>query len=472
MAKRWMAGVWITLCVLAGTARAQYSGPHPLTEPMPCAPSTMCPTPAVQGPISPQMAPPGPSECLALPSNTPGAFDDPDDCGCCKHETGGCGYWASAEYVHWKVKNSHVPPLLTVGSTRDNLEGAIGQPTTATVFPNLGGPGVPDSNGNVDTGWQPGGRFTAGVWLNDIETLGVEANYFFLQNHKFVQRLPLTGGTSDTDHAFVRPFFDIVDQIENVEVVSDTNRKGTFEDDFATNLWGTEVDVLANVSSDCWYRIDFIIGARYAQLKESLQLSKYSQTQRGATVLQDENIVREDLFQTQNRFYGGQVGFRTEVRFCRLFANVTGKVALGETEQTVQIDGGSAILLPGQFTPPGNADPALLPFAGVPAFLPGGLFAQTTNIGRYIRHRFAVASELDVNVGYTVCSWLRMWVGYTLFDISAVVRPGDQLNRVINPTFIPFRDFITPFGPSAPTFAFHQTDFWAQGVSLGIEVRY
>jgi hypothetical protein len=53
-------------------------------------------------------------------------------------------------------------------------------------------------------------------------------------------------------------------------------------------------------------------------------------------------------------------------------------------------------------------------------------------------------------------------VGYTFLYISSVVRPSDQIDRSVN---------IAPPN-TRPAFSFHATDFWTQGVNLGLEIRF
>ena len=53
------------------------------------------------------------------------------------------------------------------------------------------------------------------------------------------------------------------------------------------------------------------------------------------------------------------------------------------------------------------------------------------------------------------------------------MRPGDQIDPVINPTQLP-----TPagpgtlVGPARPAFAFHETDLWVHGINFGGEFRF
>ena len=112
--------------------------------------------------------------------------------------------------------------------------------------------------------------------------------------------------------------------------------------------------------------------------------------------------------------------------------------------------------------------------AGVPAgTVPGGLLVLSTNGGRRARDEFAVVPEIGINVGYQICYWLRAYVGYSFLYWSDVARPGDQFNRVVNPTIVPASNtFGTPIGPAQPSCTFQHTDFWAQGVNFGLEFRY
>ena len=56
-----------------------------------------------------------------------------------------------------------------------------------------------------------------------------------------------------------------------------------------------------------------------------------------------------------------------------------------------------------------------------------------------------------------------------------MVRPGEQIDRVLDETQIPNFDppgTIAPAGQNRPAVLFRQSDFWAQGMNLGLEFRY
>jgi len=56
-----------------------------------------------------------------------------------------------------------------------------------------------------------------------------------------------------------------------------------------------------------------------------------------------------------------------------------------------------------------------------------------------------------------------------------VVRPGQQIDRSLDEAQIPNFDTLGPGSPSTlgrPAVPFRQSDFWAQGLNLGVEFRY
>src|SRR5262249_39230828 len=99
--------------------------------------------------------------------------------------------------------------------------------------------------------------------------------------------------------------------------------------------------------------------------------------------------------------------------------------------------------------------------------------ALATNSGRFTRGAFAVAPEVSVRLGVEIFGRARLFVGYNFLYLSEVARPGDQIDRNVNPTGMPLSTrsgFF--FGPPLPAFAFQSADFWAQGLMFGLEYRY
>ena len=195
-----------------------------------------------------------------------------------------------------------------------------------------------------------------------------------------------------------------------------------------------------------------LAGGRYLQLDDSLRITENLQVEQSVRGV--GNIVVIDQFNTRNQFYGGQIGFDGEYRKNRWFLGGSGKVALGNMRQSVSINGATIF----------NDGPA-------PGVESGGLLALAgTNIGEYKRDRFAVVPEAGVKIGYYFKPNLRGFVGYDVLYASSVVRPGDQIDLNVNPTFLPRNG--PPIGAAVPQFQFRSTDFWAHGVSFGLELRY
>jgi hypothetical protein len=164
-----------------------------------------------------------------------------------------------------------------------------------------------------------------------------------------------------------------------------------------------------------------------------------------------------DRFNANNNFYGAQAGLRASYDNTRLFLNATGKVALGSTVERVSVNGGT-------FTDAGG-------FASAP----GAYLTQLTNIGTLSQGHFAVVPELNLNFGVRITPWASIVVGYSFLYVSSVARPGDQIDRVINPSqaaAITGNFSGTLSGPARPALILRDTDFWAQGLNFGLQFRY
>ena len=121
--------------------------------------------------------------------------------------------------------------------------------------------------------------------------------------------------------------------------------------------------------------------------------------------------------------------------------------------QTVSIDGGTTITMPG------------LP----PIEYAGGLFALASNRGVYTRGRFTVIPQFGMELGYQWTRNLKFYLGYNFVLWCDVLRAGDQIDLTLNPTQIPPGQLL---GPARPSFTFRDSDFWAQGLNFGVELRF
>lgn len=419
----------------------------------PAPPATVAPHAAPSSPGTPAL--PGGPGC---PQPCPDAHACPDLCGprCPTLSGEPCGpdgrFWASAELLLWWVKDAPLPALATTGPAT-----SFGIPGQPGVRP-LVGPGTTDFNER----W--GGRFTAGMWLDCCRTKGIEGGYFFLP--QATESQTASGGL------LARPFItpaglpttELISLPAGLTPVLPGGLLGALRVDSTNRFQGAEINGLCNLCCDSscggcgsgrGYRVDAFAGFRWLNLDESLTVSESITVGPGALIFPNSQLSVFDRFETENNFYGGQIGMRGEFWRGRMFLQTRGSIAFGGTEQEVRITGATRLTGP----------------AGT-ATLPGGLLALPSNIGTYSRNRFAVVPEARINVGYQATDSLRVFVGYTFLYWSSVVRPGDQIDPVVNPALVPTNLGVAPGGPARPAFNFRDTDFWAQGLSLGLELRY
>jgi putative beta barrel porin BBP7 len=161
-----------------------------------------------------------------------------------------------------------------------------------------------------------------------------------------------------------------------------------------------------------------------------------------------------DQIDGHNIFYGGQIGMRADWQRGSGFVELIGKVAFGQTNEVVKINGVTVR----------NAD-------GNTTSAPGGFFAQSTNSGRFTQSVFAVVPELTVRTGVFYGS-SRLYVGYNFLYLSRLVRPGDQIDRALLPPPANFGVAESQVFTPHPELNIKQSDFWAQGLMIGWEVRY
>ncbi len=359
----------------------------------------------------------------------------------------GCGpegkYWVQADYLLWWLKSAPIPPLITtspVGTPRPQA-GVLGQPGTIILFPG-------DSE---EENPRSGGYLTVGGWLNDCRTFGLEAYIFYLEDDGRSFQIASDGST-----ILARPFFNTQTNQQDAQLDAFPGLLSGSKSVSATttNFLGAGINAIHNVCCDCCYRFDLVYGYRYLRLEEELTVFEtlVSIDPQGL-VPPGTTFALTDRFETQNDFHGGVIGASAEFWVNNLSVRLLGNVALGVTRQRVQINGSTVITVPG--TPSEE--------------FVGGLLALPTNIGSYSRNEFAVVPEVGLRIGYQVTCNIRATVGYNLIYWSDVVRPGDQIDLVINPTQLPPG---TLEGAARPAFNFNSSDFWAQGVSFGLELRF
>jgi hypothetical protein len=353
--------------------------------------------------------------------------------------TGGDSRWSvSAEALFAWFKKSPTPvPIIT-----DNYLDAAG------VNVLLGG-------GSVDTNPNAGFKITGAYSIDS--RIGVELTGFYIPTRTTSSSVSSTGQPGSVD--LYLPYFDVTSKQENVSEISHwPEYRGSAQATLSNNFGGGEFDVTwAMPPRDAW-RVDLLGGFRFLRLRESYTITTSSPNNPPNP---SDVWNTTDAFDARNRFYGLQVGARAAYDEGPWVGSVIGKLALGTMQQSVSVNG---FLETNDYN---NYGPTQI--------FPGAYFALPSNIGDHSHNTFAVVPEVALNLGYRLTPQATLYVGYSFLYASNVARPGEQINRNINPTQTVAYGNDPPaklVGAAQPTFNFNTTDFWAQTLSIGFAYRF
>jgi hypothetical protein len=389
------------------------------------------------GPPPPVAAPPS---AESLPPNAWSAAH-PDLVGVPPH------LYVNVEYLLWWVRPRQAPPLVTAGSLNDAIPGALGQPGTRVLF---GGDGFDATNG------QSGGRISGLYWFDMNHTCGIDASAFILEHVTNWTRIGGTG--TDPNLVLTRPFFDPNFNVQNADpVVFPSVQGGNIAIEEPRRFWGADANFRYSECVDWgpFNRLTFLAGVRYLNLTESLTIGEVEQDLPDIFGNPGNTVRLQDSFYTRNKFYGGQLGVESETRVGPVILTISGKVAVGPTKEVVSISGASVLTEPDGTTFADNTR---------------GLLVQPTNIGGHSRWRTGVVPELNVRLAWEFNEHLQVTLGYNFLYWSNTVRPGDQIDPIVNvgPIGLPGILGTSPH----PLFTWHTTGFWAQGLTAGIVVSF
>jgi hypothetical protein len=308
--------------------------------------------------------------------------------------------------------------------------------------------------GDVDTNPGPGLRISASYAASPAWSL--DASFFGVDRRSTTGSVASSGLPGSTN--LLLPYFDVNRNRETTTEISFAGSySGSASTEFTNRLMGAEANVAWPIAAG-GRGVAWFAGFRWLQLEETYAIVTSS------PVIPPQPLdiwTTNDTFDTSNNFYGGQIGIRGRYDEDRWYASGSAKLALGAMVQEVGIAGS---LVTNDFTG-----------LGAPRTYAGGYFALPSNIGNYSQTEFAVIPELALSVGYRITPSLSIFAGYSALYASSVVRPGNQINRNVNATqSVSYvgEPFLEPVGPAQPSFSFNTSDFWAQSVSVGLEVRF
>jgi hypothetical protein len=320
-----------------------------------------------------------------------------------------------AELLVWWLRNGRIPPLLTTG------------PSAEVVL---------YGNEKLDVNRHLGGRLTVTRWLDDCQSLGIQASGFAIERNSRTFETE-----SDGSRRLARPFIDAGIGTAASEIIAGFapgigNLSGAFYGFTKNELFGEQGSVVVSLA-DGGLELDLLAGAYFLQMRERLEITATSK------LLPDEAVLfgTTDKYKVYNRFYGAHLGVQGEVwRGCWLLG-FHGQCAIGATTQKVNAYGDRLAATPL------SRD-----------WQPQGLLVQPTNAGKSDHATFDVVYELGLRLGCQATSWLRLHAGYTLIYWTNPIRAGDQIDLASY--------------PSGPRIPFTEDYFWAQGASVGLEVSW
>jgi hypothetical protein len=339
-----------------------------------------------------------------------------------------------ADYLLWWLRRGHLPPVVTTSSPAS--QGILGRPDTRIIY----------GEERLETRHED--RFNGlRFWLDWLAPcgLGIEARAFFLERDSTYrtirhQTAPLLA-LAYTDAQTGQPASEVF--------AGPDPRRGLLWGGFVgysrIELFGEEVNAVFPLLADEDTRIDLLAGARFLQLRDRYHHTATSRTQPDGAAL--FGVV--DNFRIHNAFYGGQIGLRGERNFGRFFVQARGSAALGADDQLIRTFGQRV-----DHNPQRRIQTA------------SGLFVQPSNSGRFERCQLDFVGEAAVNVGYQLGEHVRVFAGYTFLFWADPIRAAGQLDTVIN------TQQDTAPSPRRPGVPFQGDAFWAQGLNLGVEVRW
>ena len=418
------------LILLMSAALAPAEGPHAALPPLDLG-ATLQPRLPAGVPVS------QPLSACELPAEPPPALEDPhlSVATLARPDATPRPFgvtWTSLEYLIWYPKGQPVPPVVTAARAVPALD----SPATQIL---LGG-------GQEESHPVSGGRFTKGFAINSAGTAALEVGYFFLGTRTDAVSVAAPDARG---RQLGRPFTDARDGRQGVLPLAGPGFAGSATLLTNVRVTGWEVNALANLVNAPTLKLHAVGGYRYFQAAEGLRVEQ--------RVFDGAGLAAgvADQFDARNAFHGGQLGLVADCSLGGFDLELAGKVALGRNNASVRVGGGTASR---------NADGTVSGFGA-------GVLALASNSGFAEEGRFAVLPEARVRLGYRFPKGGRVFVGYNFLYLSDAVRPGDQIDPVLDVGQIPLNQRQFGVG-DRPGPLFVRSDFWVQGIVLGAEYRY
>ncbi|WP_231603188.1 BBP7 family outer membrane beta-barrel protein [Neorhodopirellula pilleata] len=364
--------------------------------------------------------------------------------------------WMTAEALLWFPEVRSTPPLVTTNATAGNdptLDPAI-VPNSVVAF------GGNDAFGGD---LQAGFRLDGGFMLS--EDFGIGGRFWFLGEGEDTYANQGDGTTGSIGV----PFFDTDPAVaaENSVRVAFNNGNplvtdfiGSVNSRLTLDVYGAEGYGKLRLLEGKGYRSDFIGGFSHFGIDERFTQTVTAFESLDATLdpAIDNQFSFVDDLEAENRFYGGQIGFLTEVGHGAWKLSALTKVHLGDMEQTL-INRGSRT-----FDAAGVTAPVTAP-------TPGGIL--TVGVNDETNNEFTFAPEVNLKMAYQMRPHVSFSVGYSFIMWNDVLMVGDNINRNVNfGALVPdgggnYDNVVRPFDTGLKT-----DSFFVHGLDLGAVIEF
>jgi hypothetical protein len=510
-------GAIVALAASAGLSWGQFPGGGPPSgvTPVSYGPSPIIP-PQMGGypgyPADPGNAPPN-GVSYPPPTNME-AFDPNGVPGNSFHSPEAPCFWLNTEYLMWFQKpGAFGYPLATTGPTSSS--GISGVPGTQILY------GTRDVAFNMTSGV----KISGGLFWDAERRFGLQLDGFLLETRS----QPYSLGSNDGGAPLIaRPYLDPNLGPGSTVVTAPNIASGGIAISTTSRTWGASGDFIMNLyrsspTESLGYTLNVLGGIRYLQHQEqvfvqtntnafvpsmlnspgasilflnqtftsgfsdvtttrALNNGVFGQTLVTETISNNSvNLGTIDRFQTRNEFFGADVGLQQEITSGKWSLGLTGRLAFGVMDETVNIFGGSSLTQQsaqmvtttvtnrqGQIQSQQMANYIISShYAAV-----GGVLALGDQIGKYHRDIFTVIPEGVLTLGYQITPAIAFTLGYDALYMPRVIRAGNLITGSVNQGLLPTSPLYGAALSSPVPNVFKESDFWVQGLNIGLRFRY
>lgn len=336
--------------------------------------------------------------------------------------------WARFDVLLWWKQGRDYPVLVTSDSVIESSTTAGILPDAQTLF---GG----QRDGND---LSAGGRFDIGWWCDPNHCTGYGWRFFGLgsdtnefnidSNDNPILAIPFTDNSTDTNDALL--------------VAYPSLRTGSISVRGTSGVVGNDLYGRYLLCRDPNSRIDFLTGWHYNRISDTVEIrSSSTVTETGGSIPVGTVSDIRDEFRARSEFNGGILGLMWTQECGCWNMQWLARMSLGNMHKTMRISGDSTITVPNQ-TPTTSAN---------------GLFSANSNAGQYSDNEFTAITEAGLTFNYRFAPCTQLSVGYTFIYWNNMVAAADGIDTRIGSG-----------DEERPRFEFRHSDFWVQGVNLGL----